>query len=482
MGGRVDFLEFHVSSSVKDPIMGGIARKQNARVQARAAVLMGGDLQLQEMMRSVQVVRKDEVSQEARSGEKSSQCRQTDSENMVMRTSENKGEMCVPEITSDTDLSSEVSSTTLAEMLADLTGDERSQAGHDPSVDTRVDPQSLRECATVRDGAELETGVSPTSPSIKQDTQARSHRRHLYLQSNKSDVPISSVEPVERPRAASSSESDRHGSLSSERQGSLVRRLNTIGGMIQGVRALIRSDLFGANAEVQEMFQNANTVQLRESMWDVSLFLFYKPLGWSANLFLLLSVILTILLQTGLCTVILFLETTQRQDPLESLDAFTTWRDTASSRVVLAVCTEDHSLTTSYFQAMTFDMVDRYTALFLNSLSAGFLLCCLVLTVWVLTELRDLGLVLDKLLGVWHATAIMSTRTLELQVFRTSHSAGLKVISIPWHRLVWFCAMCLTQTIISIAILMGGTVLLISTQEIDDLLLNCVALSYIFGH
>merc|ERR1712136_36806 len=101
-------------------------------------------------------------------------------------------------------------------------------------------------------------------------------------------------------------------------------------------------------------------------------------------------------------------------------------------------------------------------------------------SVWVLTILKELGSVLDKALAVRRSTAIhMRTTTLELQVFRTNTSSGLRLMSIPWHRAVWFYTVCAVQTSIAVMLLAAGTLWLMQTEEIQDLLLNCVALSYI---
>merc|ERR1719284_1293334 len=168
--------------------------------------------------------------------------------------------------------------------------------------------------------------------------------------------------------------------------------------------------------------------------------------------------------------------------PADLVDAFETWRLSASPTVIKEVCTSSASLTTSFRQQQTFDVYSTYT----NNLfgegyglyCAGPFTCFLVCCAWTLTVLKVFGGIMDKVLSIYHITDA-SSDVMELQVFQTVRAQGFKILTIPAQRAGWFFCVSMAEGTIAVVLLMAGIRWLVTTKEIVELLLNSVALAYI---
>ena len=263
-----------------------------------------------------------------------------------------------------------------------------------------------------------------------------------------------------------------------------LERLASMNHILSDLRAKISGDIFDTHPSVKEILDSASTVHLKQSVWDVTLFVFYRPLGHSTNWTMLIPFVLTVMLQCSfLCGVVAFIVRWE-DSPAMLRDDFAEWRRVADLDVVVAVCSGDASLASSFKQASTYDACVAYTETLFDSghdlLSAGPFMSFLVCAAWILTILKELGNVLDKILGVWQAT-LVNTRAIDLEVFKTSVSSGFHILSLPLHRTVWFLLICLLEGIIAVLLLIAGLEWLISTTDIVDLLLNGVAIAYIMN-
>jgi len=259
-------------------------------------------------------------------------------------------------------------------------------------------------------------------------------------------------------------------------------RRASVNGILSELRAIVRGDIFGTHPAVKEIFEKANTTRLKESVWDVSLFLLYSPLGRGTNCSVLLPVILTTFLQLSFASVVVLFIVNSEAGPLSLQSDFSAWFNNSEASEVMAVCSGDASLKSSFLQANAYDTYLTYSDTILGGShglhSAGPFTCVLVCSAWILIVLQELGEVLDKLLGVWNRTD-RRCRVMELQVFQTPTSSGFNVLSIPPHRTAWFMFINFVECCIAILLLVAGLRWLVSTTEIVELLLNGVALSYV---
>lgn len=261
-----------------------------------------------------------------------------------------------------------------------------------------------------------------------------------------------------------------------------TQRVSGVAGILSELRAIVEGEIFGTHPAVKEIFESANTVRLKESVWDASLFLLYSPLGRGTNCTVLVPVILTMFLQMSFTGVVSLFIVNSETSPLMFQSDFQTWFNDADTDVVTAVCSGDASLTSSFLQASTFDIYNTYSGTIFGGghglHSAGPFTCFLVCCAWILTVLQEFGQVMDKLLGVWNTTD-RSVQVMELQIFQTSNSSGFSILAIPPHRAAWFIFITSVECVVAVFLLIAGIRWLVSTTEIVELLLNGVALSYI---
>lgn len=85
--------------------------------------------------------------------------------------------------------------------------------------------------------------------------------------------------------------------------------------LLSELRAIVKGDIFAAHPAVRDILESANTVRLQESVWDVSLFLLYSPLGWGSNCSVLVPVMLTIFLQLSFAVVVVLFSVNSETDP-----------------------------------------------------------------------------------------------------------------------------------------------------------------------
>eukprot|EP00450_Noctiluca_scintillans_P011930 CAMPEP_0194497918 /NCGR_PEP_ID=MMETSP0253-20130528/14712_1 /TAXON_ID=2966 /ORGANISM="Noctiluca scintillans" /LENGTH=493 /DNA_ID=CAMNT_0039339483 /DNA_START=40 /DNA_END=1517 /DNA_ORIENTATION=- len=208
-------------------------------------------------------------------------------------------------------------------------------------------------------------------------------------------------------------------------------------GVLSELRAMVQGDIFGTHPAVKEMFEKANTTSLKESVWDVSLFLLYSPLGRGTNCSVLLPVILTIFLQLSFASVVVLFIVNSEAGPLSLQSDFSAWFNNSEASEVMAVCGGDASLTSSFLQANAYETYLTYTETTIGEShglhSAGPFTCVLVCSAWILMVLQEFGQVMDKILGVWNLTD-RRCRVMELQLFQTPTSSGFTLLSIPLHR------------------------------------------------
>jgi len=232
---------------------------------------------------------------------------------------------------------------------------------------------------------------------------------------------------------------------------------------------------------VQMLLAEIPGVRLGESLWDVSLFLFYKPLGLVVNLTTLLLLVVTIFSQLVSLLVVFRLHETVRDHGASLQSDFALWRRATDPETVHAVCNRNASLSSSFLQASTYDTHNGYTESFFGESPVFFVgtaTSCLLCSAWVVTVLKKLGCVVDHVLSMWPLTLSRCTY-IQVAIVTSGTSQFLQLKSIPRNRAVWFFCVCTIQCVIALSLLVVGLLWLSKMTDIADLLIHGVVLAYI---
>ena len=238
------------------------------------------------------------------------------------------------------------------------------------------------------------------------------------------------------------------------------------------LRRLLTSAAFEAK-HVTRMFEEANTIELKGSAWDMTLFMFYHPLGIWTNISVFACVAFNTSLQLAFTYIVNGFIAPSNDDLDELLVGFNQWRNMTSPHLQELVCESSFALGSEYRQQETYFKFYDYTSDGeLNS--PGFILCCAVCAVWSLTVLKPVGELLDQMKATWHLCSSQCT-IMEIAVV----PGGFALERIPIARHIFFVLMGCIQLLIAVGLLIAGLRWLGSTNDIVELLLNGVALSYI---
>ena len=166
--------------------------------------------------------------------------------------------------------------------------------------------------------------------------------------------------------------------------------------VVRAIRKAVHEEML--DKSVQMLLAEIPGVRLGESLWDVSLFLFYKPLGLVVNLTTLLLLVVTIFSQLVSLLVVFRLHETVRDHGASLQSDFALWRRATDPETVHAVCNRNASLSSSFLQASTYDTHNGYTESFFGESPVFFVgtaTSCLLCSAWVVTVLKKLGCVVD---------------------------------------------------------------------------------------
>jgi len=212
----------------------------------------------------------------------------------------------------------------------------------------------------------------------------------------------------------------------------------------------------------------------------VTFFLLCFPVG--RNQRIVLPCVLTAVVQISLGFVIV---TLAEERSISSQSEFVTWRTGTDLEVVRAVCTDDASLSTSFRQASTVKTLTLFTRLLFGEgdglHSVGPLTSCIVCCTWLLSIVKELVDIMDKLLGVLQHTN-RNVDTMELvmspSASQSVSNSTFRLSSITVGRAAWVVCVSVVQGGTAIFLLVAGMEWLMSTTEVKDLFLKVVVLSY----
>jgi len=251
-------------------------------------------------------------------------------------------------------------------------------------------------------------------------------------------------------------------------EGSLTSHLSLGSQAVVCMRSRLTVQSF-EDEKITKMFHEANTTKVKENAWDLSLFLFYRPLGVTTNIMVFLCVAFNSLLQLSFTYLVAGFIAFSNEDLGDLAADFAVWRDGASTRVRALVCES------SFVSGSDFKQLDtRITFNEFTTSNAGMTLCMAVCAAWSLAVLRVIGEVLDQVKALRYLVR-KDCKIMEIGV--AEH--GFTLEKIPLHRFGFFLWMCSVQFFIALMLLIAGDIWLASTTDIVELLLNGIALAYI---
>eukprot|EP00439_Symbiodinium_sp_Y106_P045398 s3721_g5.t1 len=224
-------------------------------------------------------------------------------------------------------------------------------------------------------------------------------------------------------------------------------------------------------------------IPFTEATWNLLLVLGFTKAGWIDVVVGCAVLVGSLLLQGGLCYVLLtgaFLG-----KPLAGeIDTARRWRtftahdfkhlDITETSLVSRVCNEDGSLIMSTKQADLISQLNAYLGMQAHELtpegvSPGSVLCVLCIAWWCLYVAREYRAIFSSLEGLWNVPRGPST-ILEL--------GALRSLSLP--RFVLFCALRLLKAVISSLLLAAGIQWLVNAVAIRSIVLRAVAIKTLF--
>lgn len=261
---------------------------------------------------------------------------------------------------------------------------------------------------------------------------------------------------------------------------SMPRSRGSLRSSLKEIRKASLAPYLSKALPVDEMLDEPRDASLRESIWDVTLFMFYPPLGWRVNTLMLLLFLCSLAFQL-LCLIVVRRERDISLDRVASLNGdYALWRSAADAHLVAAVCSGNHSLTGSFGQASTYDTFSQYSETLLAegpAFSAGRVTSWLVCVAWILAVVENVGCVLDKMRGSW---CLLQTEKLAMLIEASqTEPLTLALHHIPTSRAAWFSSVTVLQGVLLVLLMVAGLEWLSVTADIVDVLLKGVVLAYI---
>lgn len=223
-------------------------------------------------------------------------------------------------------------------------------------------------------------------------------------------------------------------------------------------------------------FEVPCTYELKHNVWDASLMVCCSSLNWTDNVMLVIALLLNTLLQVSFCYIVCTLPESTNDYTEEIVAASQVWRAEVPYNRWRSVCDVDDSLSSNYFQLSTHDEAQSYlTTLMFGTFQQGPLLCIMVITVWTLNVAQVIREALDFCMAVYQEHKYDSTATC-LQKHSTTR---FTLHDIPTRRVLWAWILAAVQLSVACILLIYGSLWLVATTEMSDLVLNAVALGYI---
>jgi len=225
---------------------------------------------------------------------------------------------------------------------------------------------------------------------------------------------------------------------------------------------------------------------LEGSMWDASILLNTEPVGPAATVWGVLLITMNVIAQLVFCAVVME-QLTIPTITNTSIDSLRNWRrniahdykymDTLSGQSLAArVCAGDAGLAFSNGQADLYSVISTYLTpnnvfLFKN----GPLMCTLALLMWFMAVVQDVGSTISFLVGVSRLPKGDAT------VIETNEEGKFALTTVSPGRLLCVYLLMSVRFFVSGSLFYSGARYLVNTLSLGDLLINCVALTFILA-
>lgn len=236
--------------------------------------------------------------------------------------------------------------------------------------------------------------------------------------------------------------------------------------------------LWSAATSLRQRVKSVEEYEFSGTVWDAMMCVGQPSIGHGASCLLILLAAMTILIQLTFCKLVQMSFTENPYDEETQL-AFRWWRADIAHRVTevsvnsyqslaARTCNFDKGLPSSFSQATSAEALFDYGFAFD---SPGFIMCVLALVAWFSTMLAEIGYLLSF-------TAALLSVSRGKTVFH--EDKGTVVLhSLSYCRLVVVLATILLRAVVLVYVLYYGTLYLVYTEEVKDLLLNAVALKFV---
>mmetsp|Transcript_68377 Transcript_68377/g.160301 ORF Transcript_68377/g.160301 Transcript_68377/m.160301 type:complete len:1015 (-) Transcript_68377:327-3371(-) len=224
--------------------------------------------------------------------------------------------------------------------------------------------------------------------------------------------------------------------------------------------------------------ESAEGYVFEENCWDVVVCFGHPAIGYGSSLLLLFLLGLTIFLQLVFCYMV---ATSFTENPYDtsSQNALSYWRIdmahkasqvSSNSMTSLAsrACGFDKALATSFSEKEIAQNISDYGFSFL---STGFIMCALALLTWFATMISEYGKLFHFALGL---SEVPKGHT----VFHLEEDQ-IALVKLSRKRLSFILSTVLARAAVQSILLWYGTLYLVYTETVQDLLLNAVALKFV---
>lgn len=210
-----------------------------------------------------------------------------------------------------------------------------------------------------------------------------------------------------------------------------------------------------------------HTYAVRETMWDVVLFLgIRRILNVQGTLGLVIGVLLNVIIQVMICLFVFRMAINEQGQAEDLRTEASQWAEMTDEDVVTHVCQKDFLLSTHFQQFNLYSTFAAYVD------TQGSILCIFITAMFMLHVCVELRKLCDFVRAI-SALPRGSTTVIRAQLKRFS------LESITTARLVVVAPLVLLQFLIASILLVTGTLWLVSTKSSEDLILNGLALTYI---
>jgi len=215
---------------------------------------------------------------------------------------------------------------------------------------------------------------------------------------------------------------------------------------------------------------------VKPSVWDAALFFGFQAFDKWTHSLLAIAFMFNLLIQSLLCAIVCFAIADDSYSP-GIVDELAVWRSIANATEVAKMCDDDMSLSRYDLQRELYDEAQGYVEVLhlgKGKIAIGPVLSAIVILMWTLnvsSVIRDVVDFVKSINNLRKASNKFSVRYPSQGVFRLQ--------GVNKARFIYAVVAGFLQVLIALLLLVGGSLWLVYTKSIKDLMLNAVALDYV---